>query len=147
MRMNPHVLWATLFIISAAWFSWFFRYDQSDRDPLLFLDRWTGQLVEVGYKNIERVSLWHEPWKVVSEKRMSDAELDAFLDAPPLWKSAPLVTEPRELTDAEVFGPAPHKTSPKRPSAEAFLDAPTQSNPFADLIPPPPPGFVLDRKK
>ena len=117
MRLNPHVLWATLFIIFAVWFSWLFRYDQFDQSPWYFLDRWTGQLVLTGDKKLERFSLRHDPWEVVSEKRIS------------AWENAPLVgTTPREMTDAEVFGN-------------------NADNPFADLIPSPPPGFVLERKK
>ena len=93
---------AVLFALAAVWFSWMFRYEPFGDDPRYFLDRWTGESVYADGKEVERISLRHDPRGVISEKR--------------------------ELTDAQVFGTK-------------------AGDPFADLIPPPPPGFALERKK
>ena len=47
-QLKVHLLWIGFLTATVLWGSWFFRYDQFDKEPWFFLDRWTGQLVIVG---------------------------------------------------------------------------------------------------
>lgn len=92
-----HWVWLAFLLTAIVWFSWFFRYDQFERDPYFVIDRWTGELViAADHDAPERILLSRRPAALAS------------LPPPPAS---------REWTDAEVFG-----GTSSAPAGDPFAD-------------------------